>query len=69
MSQLIIIFVLFLLFDSHTMTLMRENLNLLHMTNIGTDQPAHLHSLIRTFDAHFLKKMMAKLATFKISTS
>ena len=48
---------------------MRENLNLLHMTNKGTDQPAHLRSLIRTFGAHFMEIMMAKLPTFKISTS
>ena len=37
------------------------------MTNIGADQPAHLHSLISAIVIHFLESMISRLATSKIS--
>ena len=35
--------------------------------NTGTDQPAHLHSLISAFVIHFLESIISKFATSEIS--
>ena len=37
------------------MCLTAKNLTLMYANNKGTDQPVHLHSLIRTLDIHTLK--------------
>ena len=42
-------------------------LTLLNANNKGADQPVHPRNLINTFVIHFLKTMIAKLATCKIS--
>ena len=48
-------------------SLLPENLILLHVNNKGTDQPAHSRSLISAFVIHFLKSIIAKHETCKIS--
>ena len=45
----------------------RENLPLGFANNTGTDQPAHLRSLISAFVIHFLESNIYTLATSTIS--
>ena len=45
----------------------RESLTLLHANNKGTDQTAHLRSLISVFVIGFLESIIAKLAPRKVS--
>ena len=44
----------------------QENLILSQANNKGADQPAHVRSLISAFVVHFLKSIIAKLASYKI---
>ena len=43
------------LLPGHIWALTREDLTSLHVNNKGTDQPAHLHSLVSTFVIHCRK--------------
>ena len=46
----------------------QENLSSGFVNNKGADQPAHLLSLISAFVIHYLKSIVVKLASRKIST-
>ena len=50
----------------HIWALMRENLSLVFASNKGTDQPAHLCSLMSTFVIHLFKSIISKLAAREI---
>ena len=46
---------------------MRENLTLLHVSDEGTDQPAHPRSLINAFVIRLFKSILSMLTTGEIS--
>ena len=51
----------------HIWALPRENLLWGFVNNNGTDQPAHLHSLISAIIFHLMESIISQLATGEIS--